>query len=157
MSWFDKCLTTHVRCNVNCNYPAWYPTRLLDLGILGNSHHSVRLIHSAEEAMSGSYVTLSHCWGRSQFIQLNRNVSSALRSGISVDDLPKTFRDAIFITRRLGVRYIWIDSMCIQQVSKHQPASLQTAKTDSVSPCDRTIDPTGSRRRVSRPRARHLR
>jgi hypothetical protein len=91
MSWFDKCLTTHVRCNVNCNYPAWYPTRLLDLGILGNSHHSVRLIHSAEEAMSGSYVTLSHCWGRSQFIQLNRNVSSALRSGISVDDLPKTF------------------------------------------------------------------
>jgi hypothetical protein len=128
MSWFNKCLTTHVRCNVNRNHPVWYPTRLLDLGIAGASYHSVRLMHSAEEAMSGPYVTLSHCWGRSQFIQLNRSTSSVLRSGIPVDDLPKTFRDAVVITRRLGIRYIWIDSMCIQQVRKHQPASLYRAK-----------------------------
>jgi hypothetical protein len=104
---------------MNRDHPVRYPTRLLDLAISQGSHHSVRLIHSADEVMSGLYGTLSHCWGRSQFIQLNESTLSALRSGILVEDLPRTFREAIIIRRRLGVRYIWIDSMCIQQVSKH--------------------------------------
>jgi hypothetical protein len=37
---------------------------------------------------------------------------------IPVSTLPQTFRDAIAITRRLGVRYIWIDSLCIIQDSE---------------------------------------
>ena len=31
--------------------------------------------------------------------------------------LPKTFRDAIYITQKLGVKYLWIDSLCIIQDS----------------------------------------
>jgi hypothetical protein len=34
---------------------------------------------------------------------------------MTVDQLPRTFQDAIAMTRRLGVRYIWIDSLCICQ------------------------------------------
>lgn len=33
-------------------------------------------------------------------------------------DLPKTFRDAVIVTRSLGVRYLWIDSICIIQDSR---------------------------------------
>jgi Heterokaryon incompatibility protein (HET) len=29
--------------------------------------------------------------------------------------MPKTFRDAIIVTRKLGLEYIWIDSLCIIQ------------------------------------------
>jgi len=29
--------------------------------------------------------------------------------------MPRTIRDAVIITRRLGIRYIWIDAMCIIQ------------------------------------------
>ncbi|OBT40849.1 hypothetical protein VE00_08622 [Pseudogymnoascus sp. WSF 3629] len=36
---------------------------------------------------------------------------------IELDKLPQTFRDAINITRELGLRYIWIDSLCIVQDS----------------------------------------
>ena len=32
-------------------------------------------------------------------------------------DLPKTFREAIEVTRRLGVQYLWIDALCIVQDS----------------------------------------
>ncbi|KAJ5802154.1 uncharacterized protein N7503_004604 [Penicillium pulvis] len=32
-------------------------------------------------------------------------------------DLPQTFQDAIQLTRRLGIRYLWIDSLCIIQDS----------------------------------------
>lgn len=35
--------------------------------------------------------------------------------GIRLAELPKTFRDAVIITRTLGVRYLWIDSLCIIQ------------------------------------------
>ena len=36
-------------------------------------------------------------------------------SSIPHEDLPRTFREAIFITRELGIPYIWIDSLCIIQ------------------------------------------
>lgn len=40
---------------------------------------------------------------------------SMLSDTITLEHLPKTFIDAIDITRRLGVKYIWIDSLCIIQ------------------------------------------
>lgn len=33
------------------------------------------------------------------------------------DHLPKTFRDAIVVNKTLGVKYIWIDSLCVIQDS----------------------------------------
>ncbi|KAG4425138.1 hypothetical protein IFR04_001705 [Cadophora malorum] len=38
--------------------------------------------------------------------------------GISFRDLPTTFQDAVQITRALGIRYLWIDSLCIVQDDK---------------------------------------
>ena len=79
------------------------------------------------------YVTLSHCWGAATFKCLSpENESELLSDGITIKELPKTFRHAIKFARRLGsvptfeprtdlskplptVRYIWIDSLCIIQ------------------------------------------
>lgn len=38
-------------------------------------------------------------------------------TGIPEEDLRKTFRHAILITQKLGLRYLWIDSLCITQDS----------------------------------------
>ncbi|KAL1610764.1 hypothetical protein SLS60_002434 [Paraconiothyrium brasiliense] len=35
--------------------------------------------------------------------------------GIPFADLPRTFRDAVTITRGLGMQFLWIDSLCIRQ------------------------------------------
>jgi hypothetical protein len=35
--------------------------------------------------------------------------------GIAFDRLPRTFKDAVLTTRALGIRYLWIDSICIVQ------------------------------------------
>lgn len=37
----------------------------------------------------------------------------------SLESLPQTFKDAIIIARALGIRFIWIDAMCIIQPSAH--------------------------------------
>ena len=36
-------------------------------------------------------------------------------SRILFEELPRTFRDAVDISRRLGAQYLWIDSLCIIQ------------------------------------------
>jgi hypothetical protein len=39
-------------------------------------------------------------------------------SKIEIGDLPTNFQDAIYLTRELGISYLWIDSLCILQDSK---------------------------------------
>jgi hypothetical protein len=48
---------------------------------------------------------------------LTENIEDRMKS-IPMDILPQTFRDAVKITSGLGLRYIWIDSLCIIQDSK---------------------------------------
>lgn len=36
-------------------------------------------------------------------------------AGVGDTEMPRTFREAIMLTRNLGQRYLWIDSMCIMQ------------------------------------------
>lgn len=115
MGWLQQCLDTHRSCNEARNQSPWYPTRLLDVGDVTAESSDVRLILSASETLIGPYCTLSHCWGHSRFIQLNRDTERSLRSGVSLEQMPKTFREAVLATKRLGIRYIWIDSLCIAQ------------------------------------------
>jgi Heterokaryon incompatibility protein (HET) len=68
---------------------------------------------------SESYVTLSHCWGTGPpLISLTSETMTSLKEGIPFSQLPKTFADAIRVTRSIGQKYIWIDSLCIIQDSK---------------------------------------
>jgi hypothetical protein len=41
-----------------------------------------------------------------------------LKEGVALQQLPRTFVDAIYIARNLDVRYLWIDSLCIIQDSE---------------------------------------
>lgn len=61
------------------------------------------------------YVALSHCWGKTNScITTKTNIDRYTRD-IPAADIPKTFWDAIQITARLGISYLWIDSLCIVQ------------------------------------------
>ena len=46
---------------------------------------------------------------------LRKDNIPTLSNAITLRELPKTFADAVQITRKLGVEYIWIDSLCIIQ------------------------------------------
>ena len=61
------------------------------------------------------YLALSHCWGKIKIITTEKESFETRKEGIDPDTLSKTFRDAVEVTRTLGFRYLWIDSLCIIQ------------------------------------------
>ena len=63
-------------------------------------------------------MTLSHCWGGQVPLRLMRENLPAFQEGIEYSKLPRTFQDAVQITRGLLIRYLWIDSLCIIQDSE---------------------------------------
>jgi hypothetical protein len=42
-------------------------------------------------------------------MMLRKDNISVLSTGISLQELPRTFADAVIITRKLGVEFIWLD------------------------------------------------
>lgn len=85
------------------------PNRCIDV-----SSETVRLKETRLEV--GSYVTLSHHWSDKTEASQTTTTNYAERTKLlQLDRLPKAFRDAIWLTRRLGLRYLWIDSICIIQ------------------------------------------
>ncbi|PQE29013.1 HET domain-containing protein [Rutstroemia sp. NJR-2017a BBW] len=69
------------------------------------------------EGQVGRWVALTYCWGDIPFLQTTSDNIEALRREIDLSSLPQTFQDAVTITRQLGIRYLWIDALCIQQDS----------------------------------------
>jgi hypothetical protein len=76
------------------------------------------------QASGEDYIVLSHCWGnltnkeKKQFCTTPKNYNNRVKEGFSYNDLPKTFQDAVRVTRELGKEYLWIDSLCIIQENK---------------------------------------
>ena len=53
--------------------------------------------------------------GHLQYLTLTKTTLPDFRQRIPPEALPRTFQDAISITREFGIDYLWIDSLCIIQ------------------------------------------
>lgn len=114
--WLNECLSSHSRCSRVASVDLHSPTRLLDVGspdVL--TQPKLRLQGCADLGSRPTYLTLSHCWGGAKIYQLTSSTYESIRIGIALDVLPKSFKDAFLITRKLRYRYLWVDSLCIVQ------------------------------------------
>lgn len=107
-SWITECDTNHEDC-ITKN--AKLPRRVLDVGC---STESRLFLHVSSEEV-GRYVALSYCWGTSHPPKTTQDNLAQHLEDIRVENLPRTFQDAVIVTRNIGVRYLWIDSLCIVQ------------------------------------------
>lgn len=82
---------------------------------VGSDNTDVHL-HISCAGEKGRWVALSHCWGNATPIKTTTSTIDEFTEGMPAQ-IPKTFADAIFVTRALGQRYLWIDSLCIIQDS----------------------------------------
>jgi hypothetical protein len=106
--WLNQCYEAH-SCPKSISP---LPTRVIDVG---DDATEPRL--HVSNGQIAPWLTLSHCWGRSRpIVTTKENVESHCQV-LKLSTLPRTFQDAVIITRRLGHRYLWIDSLCIIQDS----------------------------------------
>ncbi|KAF2668363.1 HET-domain-containing protein [Microthyrium microscopicum] len=115
-SWITICDAEHENCHVKSNGQAVMPRRLLKLDATAN--HSVQLVEIALLSDDIRYTALSYCWGNSATDQQVTTTLDNLQDhteGISVWTLPKAIQDAILVSRKLEIPYLWIDALCIVQ------------------------------------------
>ncbi|KAH6671992.1 heterokaryon incompatibility protein-domain-containing protein, partial [Halenospora varia] len=115
-----NCNTTHIRCQSRSSQ---IPSRLLYVG----SETDPTCLSLELLPILQPYVALSHCWGdQSAIFTTPKATIKDLLLEIPWTKLPKTFQDAVSITRSLKIDYLWIDSLCI---IKDDPSDW---KTESV-------------------------
>lgn len=123
-TWLGTCMASHTACRVVQHSDPLtsfrgetvaLPTRVIDVGPGGSTAPYLRLLET--HGQKGMYLTLSHCWGTIPITTTTRSNLQAHKTSLPLDSLPLNFQHAIHFTRRLGMQYLWIDSLCIIQDS----------------------------------------
>ncbi|VUC32445.1 unnamed protein product [Clonostachys rosea] len=132
--WLQNCNKNHISCHhpnaadnetgtvLDNGFPA-LPTHVIDVNPTKSQDRddenkprrpSIRLVGG--EGRRDQYMTLSYCWGTSgkNFKTTSSNLAQQLLE-IPWDKLAQTIQDAITVTRKLGIRYLWVDALCIIQ------------------------------------------
>ncbi|KFY74101.1 hypothetical protein V499_05851 [Pseudogymnoascus sp. VKM F-103] len=117
-TWFKECIEKHPHTcrlpgNLTGTEVAEFPTRVLDVGTTGDLQ--IRLIDS--RGMTGQYAALSHRWSTNpiEHFKTTKPLLDQRKAGININAMPLNFQDAVKVTRKLGIQYLWIDSLCIIQ------------------------------------------
>lgn len=123
--WIQQCDETHSLCKIpaipnrhsSASADAWHPTRLLHVTNFDTGRDSYEIqLKEDQFPRDLQYIALSYCWGpEAKFFRLLGSNLTSLKERVPFDNLPATLRDAIRTTAALGLRYIWIDALCIIQ------------------------------------------
>ena len=133
--WLDTCLKTHTgRCD-NLKWSSEKPRLLVE--ILSSTF--VRLCEKQE----GEYVALSYCWGKKETrsppeqkeVDEGMTVSANLdrrRQPFPIEGLPTTVGDALRIIHKMGIRYAWVDTLCILQDKSDGVATMHLVYSNAL-------------------------
>jgi hypothetical protein len=114
--WLSVCAGKH---SVNCNtggpmtfekaFPGLRLLRLIDV-------ERSRLVQTMSICQ---YAALSYVWGTVPNFRLTKENKDVLMAPDGIEQiwgmLPRTIRDAILLTRKLRLRYLWVDALCLIQ------------------------------------------
>jgi hypothetical protein len=95
---------------------------------------SNKLLQTIPQGESLSYVALSYCWGDAQQMEKAKTTRANVQDRhrrIELSQLPQTIRDAIEVTRSLGLVYLWVDALCIIQ-DDPEDCATEMAKMASI-------------------------
>jgi hypothetical protein len=123
--WLNNCRRNHPRCSMNgsflhdATHP--YPTRLLEI-----HRDKVKLVeHLAVPPLAprSPYAILSYCWGDGHTMTTTSANLAYHVGGFPWMALPQTIQDAVLVCFRLGIKFIWVDALCVLQDSPEDWAS----------------------------------
>lgn len=110
--WLNNCSKTHENCSQPVNGAHNLPKRVLNVG---DEITDPFLVEPTGDSRSGKWAALSYCWGVEPSMKLTKQNETQLKRGKPLYQFDATIRDAILVTRALGLTYLWIDALCIFQ------------------------------------------
>ena len=137
--WTQNCETHHSQCRPSTpstieKYNTWQCSQQLPNAI---RKYSIRLMDVQEykivdTSLTEKYVALSYVWGPNTKGVLVRDTISQYQSmqGLKDVSIPRTISDAIQLVKDIGLRYIWVDSLCILQDDLHDKVGQLSLMTD---------------------------
>jgi hypothetical protein len=161
-SWLLDCLKNHNECNLYQFGMPSLPSRVIDVGPSNGSQEP--FLYETHNNR-GIYVTLSYRWEDFESFKLTLYKIPNYKTSIPLTTLSKTIQDAITPTRKLHIRYLWIDALCIIQDSLNdwfkEAANMATIYRNSlltIAAGDSSRHPNGIfSRREALPSSRGLR
>jgi hypothetical protein len=105
------CKSQHKECR--SRVATMLPSRVIDVGI-DSSSTTVKL-HISQPEEEAEYAALSYVWGAPQEFLTTTGTFHQRLTGFPDGLLPRTLFDAVTVTRGLGLRYLWADTLCIIQ------------------------------------------
>ncbi|PQE18109.1 heterokaryon incompatibility protein [Rutstroemia sp. NJR-2017a BVV2] len=110
-TWLREC-GQHEKCG--SIQPSLLPTRVIEVS--PEEHPEYPRLYTANGTV-GYYAALSYCWGADQKgLTTLHNVNSRFKQ-LDTSALSQTIQDAITVTKRMDIKYLWIDAICIIQDS----------------------------------------
>ena len=109
--WYTDCYDGLCGLNPSKSYGRKMPKsfRLIDVD-------SDCIVHPVQEPR---YIALSYVWGAAKTLRNTKDTTKSLEAKGSLleraNKLPNTIKDAIALTKSLGERYLWCDSLCVVQ------------------------------------------
>ncbi len=123
-NWISICKTRHIKCAGS--HPDLGQGTITDLVAEIPSLRMIDVIDSCviPAPHNCNYVALSYVWGKVDPLTILRSLKSntaeleipgALAQSIHYSKIPLTIRDAMIVVKEIGMRYLWVDSLCIVQ------------------------------------------
>ncbi|KAF2637396.1 hypothetical protein P280DRAFT_521080 [Massarina eburnea CBS 473.64] len=138
--WLHECSTKHFACQQPKmqNIATSLPTRLVDIRPAGLEGTSVRIVNSSQLQANQrpiAYAAISYSWGPNEF---TLSVHEQDTFAVSRTKLSQAVNEAIVTAERIGYRYIWIDTLCVQ----HDSASDKMRECHAMADVYRNADLT---------------
>jgi hypothetical protein len=132
-SWLRQCIDDHEICRLSLSRTK--PTRVLDLQAFPATDF-IRMVETHEVNMDVTYAALSYRWSSTTDFVLTKSNYEEYRSQIPQKCLPRSIREAVEICRNLGIRYLWVDALCVIQGDStdfmHEVAQMGSIYANSV-------------------------
>jgi hypothetical protein len=130
--WLARCETQHgERCSAASLAPKLDP--VADLLLIDVVDNCIVKTAVGDDGIP-RFVALSYVWGTTNKVMLTTGNAAKLmaeKDALASVELPSTIRDAISVTRDMGLRHLWVDTLCIRQDDESHKAS-QIAQMASV-------------------------
>lgn len=128
LNWLCQCVE-HDCPEPNVAYnPDTSPRRLVDVGSENEWPCMARVVEVNAENFE-RYAAISHVWGtgrsreeiKASMTTTVTNQQRLREAGTRLAKFPKRYRAVSLICRRLKIKYLWIDALCILQVRAPRP------------------------------------